>query len=128
MGVDEAGEDDFAGHIHLGCAAVGPHPHNEALRHGDVPPAQLVGEHIDVDGVFQHQIGLLTAGGHLHDPQFLAQLAVDAAGVALSSHTDHPFSAVALRGGQVIDHTHFITGRGICLRGRWEKSGKGRDP
>ena len=100
MGVDEAGEDNFPGHIHLCLPAVGAHADNQPLRHGDVPLAELVGKHVDIGGVLQNQVGLLPAGGHLHNPQLFVQLAVDPAGIALSSHGVPSFLGGA--GGPVI--------------------------
>jgi hypothetical protein len=94
VGVDEAGEDDLSGHVVLLMAAVLPHAHDEPLRHGDVSMAELTGEDVDVGGVFQYQVRFFPSGGHLHDPQLFAQLAVDPAGIALSSHRDPPFPHV----------------------------------
>ena len=86
VGVNEPGQDNPAGHVHLRLPAVLAHAHDQPLRHGDVAVTDLVAEHVDVGGVFQHQIRLLPACRHLHNPQFLVQLAVDSAGIALSSH------------------------------------------
>ena len=93
VGIDKAGKDQPAGHIVLRLPAVLTHAHDQPLRHGNIPMTELAGEHIDVDGVFQHQIGLLPARGHLDDPQLLAQLAVNPASVAFSSHKRSSFSA-----------------------------------
>ena len=63
--VDEAGADDLAGHVIFDLALVAAKAHDQAVRHGDVARQQLVGEHVDIRRVFQHQIGLLPAGGGL---------------------------------------------------------------
>ena len=95
VGVDEAGQYDFARHVDFLDAAVLAHAHDEPLRHGDVPAADLVAEYVDIGGVFQHQVGLLPARGHLHDPQLLVQFPIDLAGVALSSHAVPSFLSEA---------------------------------
>ena len=63
--VDEARADDLAGHVIFDLALVAAKAHDQAVRHGDVARQQLVGEHVDIRRVFQHQIGLLPAGGGL---------------------------------------------------------------
>ena len=83
VGVHKAGEDDLTAHIYLCIAAVFTHAYDQPLGHGDVAVTQLIGEYIDIGGVFQHQVGLFTAGGHGDDPQLFRQLPVDLAGIAL---------------------------------------------
>ena len=63
--VDEAGADDLAGHIVFDLALIAAEAHNQAVRHGDIARQQLIGEYVDIRRVFQHQIGLLPAGGGL---------------------------------------------------------------
>ena len=83
VGVHEAGQHDLAADIHLLDAVVCAHAHDKPLRHGDIPVAQLVGEYVDVGGVFQHQICRLPPGSHGDDPQFFVELTVDLSGIAL---------------------------------------------
>ena len=54
VGVQEAGENDLPGAVLLHRTGVGAHAYDEALGHGNVCVAQLVGKHVDVGGVFQH--------------------------------------------------------------------------
>ena len=82
VGVHEAGQHDLAADIHLLDAVVCAHAHDKPLRHGDIPVAQLVGEYVDVGGVFQHQICRLPPGSHGDDPQFFVELTVDLSGIA----------------------------------------------
>ena len=63
--VDEAGADDLAGHIVFDLALIAAEAHDQAVRHGDIARQQLIGEYVDIRRVFQHQIGLLPAGGGL---------------------------------------------------------------
>ena len=83
VGVDKSGQDDLPGQVILHLAAVGTHPYDEPLRHGDIPLADLVGKHVDIGGVFKHQVRLLPSGGHVHDPQLFVDLPGDLPGVAL---------------------------------------------
>ena len=83
VGVHKARQHDLAGNVHLHVAMVLAHAHDQALGHGDVRLTQLIGKHVDVGGVFQHQIGRAAARRHLDDVQLLVQLAVDLAGIAL---------------------------------------------
>ena len=94
MGVDEARQHDLAAYVRLHLAVVFAHAHNEPLRHGDVPAAQLVGEHVDVCSVFQHQVCRDPARRHVDDMELLVELAVDFPCVAfLHSHDEIlPFS------------------------------------
>ena len=94
MGVNKAREDQLAAHVELRLTAVRAHTYNQPLRHGNVPMAELIGEYVDIGCVLQHQVSLFPACGHLDDPQFLIQLAVDPAGIALFSHNDPPFLSV----------------------------------
>jgi hypothetical protein len=87
VGVQESRQNDLAGAVHLHLAAVLAHAHDEPFRHGDVGGAQLVGEHIDVSGVFQHQIRFLPPGGRVDDPTLFQQLPVDLARVTLRHRT-----------------------------------------
>ena len=94
MGVDEARQHNLAAYVRLHLAVVFAHAHNEPLGHGDVPAAQLVGEHVDVGSVFQHQVCRDTARRHVDDMELLVELAVDFPCVAfLHSHDEIlPFS------------------------------------
>ena len=83
VGVQKTGEDDAAGAVHLHSAGVAAHAHDEPLRHGDVGGAELVGEHIDVGGIFQDQVRRLPPGGRVDDAALFQQLPVDLARVAL---------------------------------------------
>ena len=67
MCVDEAGTDDLAGHIDLARAVIFAKAHDQAVCHGDVARAQLVGKHTDIGCILQDKIGLLPAGGRLDD-------------------------------------------------------------
>ena len=90
VGVQEAGENDFSGAVLFHRAGVGAHAHDEALRHGDIRRAELVGKHIDVGGVFQHQVRRFPARRRVDDAALFQQLAVDFAGVAFR-HKNHSF-------------------------------------
>ena len=94
VGVDEARQNDLAAYVRLHLAVVFAHAHNEPLGHGDVPAAQLVGEHVDVCSVFQHQVRRDPARRHVDDMELLVELAVDFPCVAfLHSHDEIlPFS------------------------------------
>ena len=88
VGVHKARQHDLAADIYLLRAVIFAHAYDESLRHGDVAVTQLVGEHVDVGGVFQYQIRRLPSGGHGDDPQLLVELTVDLAGIAfLYRHT-----------------------------------------
>ena len=65
VGLDEPRQHQLAGHVHLHLAVVFAHTYNEALCHGDVPVTQLIGEYVDVSGVFQHQIRRSPARRHV---------------------------------------------------------------
>ena len=67
MRVDEAGTDNLAGHIDLANAVVFAEAHDQAVCHGDVARAQLVGKYTDIGCILQDKIGLLPAGGRLDD-------------------------------------------------------------
>ena len=69
VGVDEAGADDLAGHVHFVPAFVAAEAHDQTLRHGNVAGVQLPGKHVDIGGVFQNQIGFLPPGGDINDVQ-----------------------------------------------------------
>ena len=115
MGVNEPGQDDPSGHVHLCFPAVHAHPHNEPLCNGNIAMTDLVAEYVDIGGIFQHQISLFPARRHLHNPQFLAHLPVDFAGVAFSSHTLPSF--LPLPYGSIIVSVHFVLRHmrfGIC--------------
>ncbi len=88
VGVDKTREDDLSCHVKLQPAAVLPHADDKPLRHGDVSMAQLAGEDVDIGRVFQYQVRFFPSGGHLYDPQLFAQLTVDSAGIALSTHRE----------------------------------------
>ena len=88
VGVHKARQHDLAADIYLLRAVIFAHAYDESLRHGDVAVTQLVGEHVDVGGVFQYQIRRLPSSGHGDDPQLLVELTVDLAGIAfLYRHT-----------------------------------------
>ena len=87
VGVQKAGEDDFAGAVHFLPAMVAAHAHDEALCHGDVHVGQLIGEHIDEGGVFQHQVRRLPPGGGRDDPLLFQQLPVDLSCIAFRHST-----------------------------------------
>ena len=90
--VDEAGEHDLPRHVDLHMPVVGAHADDQPLRHGDVPMAELVGKHVDIRRVLQHQIRGRAPGGHVDDVDFLVELAVNLAGITLNRHRDTPFS------------------------------------
>ena len=71
VGVNEAGADDFSGHVRFLAALVAAKTHDQALRYGNVAGVQLPGKHVDVGGVLQNQIGLLPPGGDIDDVQLL---------------------------------------------------------
>ena len=52
MCVQEAGQHDLAGDIHFHLAVIFAHAHDEPLRHGDVALAELIGENVDIGGIF----------------------------------------------------------------------------
>ena len=87
VGVQKAGEDDLACHIGLHRAGVGAHAHDEALCHGNVRRAELVCEHIDIGGVFQHQVRRFPARRRVDNAPLFQQLAVDFARVAFRHRT-----------------------------------------
>ena len=87
VGVQKARQHDPAGAVLLHLAAVLAHAHDEPFRHGDVGGAELVGEHVDVGGVFQYQIRFLPAGGCVDDAALFQQLPVDLARVTLRHRT-----------------------------------------
>ena len=82
VGVHKAGQYDLTGNVHLHIAAVFAHAHDQALSHGDIRLTQLVGKHVHIGGVFQHQIRVFPARRHLDHMKLLIQLAVDLAGIA----------------------------------------------
>ena len=65
-----------------------------ALTHGNIPAAQLVGKHIDIGGVFQHQVRRDPARRHIDDMELLVELAVDLPCVTFLHSHSHilPFS------------------------------------
>ena len=81
--VHKAGQYDLTGDVHLHITAVFAHAHDQALSHGDIRLTQLVGKHVHIGGVFQHQIRVFPARCHLDHMKLLIQLAVDLAGIAL---------------------------------------------
>lgn len=84
VGVDEAGADDFAGHIHFFDPFVLAKAHDQALGNGNILGFQFSGEDIHVGGVFQNEICFLAASRSVDDVQLLDQLAVDHAGPGFS--------------------------------------------
>ena len=94
MGINEARQHDLAGDVGLHPAAILSHAHNEPLRHGNIPAAQLVGKHIDIGGVFQHQVRRDPARRHIDDMELLVELAVDLPCVTFLHSHSHilPFS------------------------------------
>ena len=110
VSVDEAGQHQLAGHVHLHLAVVFAHTYNEALCHGDVPVTQLIGEYVDVSGVFQHQIRRSPARRHVDDVELLIELTVDLAGIAfLDRHKRllSPAGRDALGGISFIDSSYY---------------------
>ena len=91
--VDKAGGDHLAGDVHLLDAAVIAHAHHQAAHHGDIALAQLVGEHVDIGGVLQHQVSLLLTHGHPNHPLLFADLLGNAfgSGFALIHRCCAPF-------------------------------------
>ena len=83
VGINEARQHDLVADIHLNVAAVLAHTHNEPLRHGNIPVAQLVGKDVDIGGVFQHQVRQCAACRHINDVELLVELAVDFSCVTL---------------------------------------------
>ena len=81
VGVHKAGEDDLTAHIYLCIAAVFTHAHDQALGHGDVAVTQLIGEYIDIGGVFQHQVRWFPSSGGFQNAALFQQLAHDIAEV-----------------------------------------------
>ena len=98
MRIQEAGQHDLAGDIHLHLAVILAHAHDEPLRHGDVALAELVGENVNIGGVFQHQVGRDAAGGHVDDMELFVELAVDLAGIAFFH--GHNFVLLSYRRGR----------------------------
>ena len=80
VGIDEAGADHLAGHIHFFHAIVSTQTHNESFCNGDVAFFQSAGKDIDVGGVLQNQIRFFQTGGHTDDVLFPDQPAVDFTG------------------------------------------------
>ena len=90
VGVDKARRDDLAAHVHLFDTLVFAHAHYQAFRHGDIPLAQLVGEHVHIRGVLQHQISLFLAHSHANHMLLLAHLQCDALCTGLACvHPEH---------------------------------------
>ena len=91
--VDEAGADDFAGHVIFDLAVIFPQTHNQSVCARDVAGAQLVRKDVDIGCVFQHQIGLFPAGGRLNHALFAQQFPLNFTCVAFHGdcHRDHPF-------------------------------------
>ncbi len=83
MGIQEAGEDDLSGAVHLRRAGVLSHANDESLRHGDVGGTELVGEYVDIGGVFQHQVRSFPSGGSFDDAALFQQFPVDLTRVTL---------------------------------------------
>ena len=82
MGIDKTGTDDFPRHVHFLDTVIAAQTHNEAMGNGDILSHQFSGEHIDIGGVFQHQVCLLSACCHINDLLLLNQFPVDFAGPA----------------------------------------------
>ena len=87
--VHKTGQHELAAHIDFDLAAVIlTHAGDQSIGYGDVPVAELVAEHVDIGGIFQHQIRLCTTGGHLDHMQLFVELSVDLARIAfLVCHT-----------------------------------------
>ena len=83
VGVHKSGQYDFAGYVHLHIAAVFAHAHDQPLSHGDIRLTQLVGKHVHIGGVLQHQIRLPPPRCHFDHVKLLIQLAVDLTGITL---------------------------------------------
>ena len=52
VGIQETGENDLAGAVHLRPALIASHAHDQTFRHGNVHGGQFIGEHVDKGGVF----------------------------------------------------------------------------
>lgn len=83
MAVNKARQDDMPGHVVLQMAGIGAHADDQTLGHGNIAPAQLVGKDVEIDGVFQHQVGGAAAGGHIDDVLLFQTFAADFSRVAL---------------------------------------------
>jgi len=77
VGINEAGTDDFTGHVHFHMALISSLTHNQTLSHRDIVSGKGAGEHIHIGGVFQDQICLFPASSHVDDPLFFQQFSVD---------------------------------------------------
>ena len=85
MRVQKTGQHELAAHVDLNLAAVAlAHAGDQSARNGDIPMAELAAEDVDIGGVFQHQIRLLSAGSHLDHVHFLGELAIYPARVAFT--------------------------------------------
>ena len=82
VGIQETGENDLAGAVHLRPALIASHAHD-----GNVHGGQFIGEHVDKGGVFQHQIRRLPSGGGRDDPLLFQQLSVDLSSIAFRHST-----------------------------------------
>ena len=110
VGIHKAGEDDLAAHIYFCIAAVFTHAHDQTLGHGDVAVTQLIGEYIDIGGIFQHQVRRAPARRHIDDMELLIELTVDLAGIAfLDRHKRllSPAGRDALGGISFIDSSYY---------------------
>ena len=67
MGVDKARADDLARNVDFRFALIASHAGNTAFGDRNISPAKLVGKHVDVDGVFQNQIGFFPSHGHVDE-------------------------------------------------------------
>ena len=87
VGIQETGENDLAGAVHLRPALIASHAHDQTFRHSNVHGGQFIGEHVDKGGVFQHQIRRLPPGGGRDDPLLFQQLSVDLSSIAFRHST-----------------------------------------
>ena len=75
--VDQTRAHEFAAHVHLAHALVFAHAGNQPVGHGDVAHAEFRGKHVQIRGVFQHQIGLHPLRGDVHQLLLLRKLSRD---------------------------------------------------
>ena len=108
--IDEARANDLAGHIQLLFALIFAHADDQAVCNRDIAGTQLIGEYVDVSGVFQHQIRRSPARRHVDDVELLIELTVDLAGIAfLDRHKRllSPAGRDALGGISFIDSSYY---------------------
>ena len=108
MGIQEAGEHDLAGNIHLHLAVVLAHAYDQALGYGDVTVSKFIGEDIDIGGVLQHKISRDTARGHIDHMELFVELTVYFAGIAFFHRHKHVLLSYRQAGGNLSTGICFI--------------------